>query len=145
MDDKILNQMIDIVRKNPFGCLATTDGISPRARYITIRGIEDDLTLVCATSAVDNKVKHIRMNPNVHIITGFPPAEEGRPNISIEATVSIYTDPATKEKYWEESFYEHFSGSDHEHYVILKLHPRRAWLSTGEEYTKFRTKGSKLS
>jgi len=64
------------------------------------------------------------------------------PNISIEAIASIHTDQPTKEKYWEESFYEYFSDPDHEHYVILRLHPKRAWLSTGEELRDFGRKDS---
>jgi len=137
IDAEVLKRMVEIVRKNPIACLATTDGATPRARYITIRHVDDDLTLTCATGMTDMKTVHIKKNPNVHIITGFPPAGEGMPNLSIEARATIHTDQPIRERYWEESFLEHFSGPDHEHYIILKLHPKRAWMSTGEEVADF--------
>jgi len=137
MDAEVLKRMVQIVRKNPIVCLATTDGATPRVRYITIRDVDDDLTLTCATGMTDMKTVHIKKNPNVHIIAGFPPTEEGMPNLSIEARATIHTDQPTRGKYWEESFLEHFSGPYHEDYIILKLHPLRAWMSTGEEVSDF--------
>jgi len=64
MDTDTLSRIVHIVRKNPIACLATTDGEIPRARYITIRHVGDDLTLVCATGLADTKTAHIKKNPN---------------------------------------------------------------------------------
>jgi general stress protein 26 len=128
---------VDVVRKNPVVCLATTDGTKPRARYIMVRDVDDALTLTLATGLTDMKCVHIRKNPHVHVTAGFPAAEPNTPQVSIDGVATIHVDQATREKYWEESFLEHFPGPDHEHYVILKIHPTRAWLSTGEEIADF--------
>jgi general stress protein 26 len=137
MDKDLVARIVEVIRKSPAVCLATTDGVTPRARYMAVREIDDDLTITFATGLTDTKCVHIQKNPNVHVIAGFPPPEPGMDNVSIDAVATLHTDQATREKYWDESFLEHFPGSDHKHYVILKLHPTKAWISTGEEVTDF--------
>ena len=137
MSREVIARIVDVIRKSPAVCLATTDGSTPRSRYISVREVDDDLTITFATGLTDTKTVHIQQNPNVHVIAGFPPSEPGMSNVSIDAVATIHTDQATREKYWEESFLEHFSGPDHKCYVILKLHPTRAWISTGEQVTDF--------
>jgi general stress protein 26 len=137
MKSDALARIVEVIRKSPAVCLATTDGVTPRARYISVREVDDDLTITFATGMTDAKTVHIKKNPRVSVIAGFPPPEPGMPNVSVDAVATIHTDRATREKYWEESFLEHFSGPDHEHYVILRLRPTRAWISTGEEIVDF--------
>jgi general stress protein 26 len=137
MSSDLLDRVVEVIRKSPAVFLATTDGTSPRSRYISVQEVDDDLTITFATGLTDTKCVHIQKNPNVNVIAGFPPSEPGMDNVSVDAVATIHTDQATKEKYWEESFLEHFSGPDHEHYVILKLRPTWAWISTGEEITDF--------
>ncbi len=137
MDKDVLARIVAVIKKSPAVCLATTDGVTPRARYISVRDVDDDLTITFATGLTDTKCLHIQKNPHVHVIAGFPPPESGMDNVSVDAVATIHTDQATREKYWEESFLEHFSGPDHECYVILKLRPTRAWISTGEEVAHF--------
>jgi general stress protein 26 len=137
MDTAVLTRILDVLRTCDFICLATTDGVSPRARYISLRGVDDDLTLTCATGMTDRKTAHIRKNPRVHVIAGFPPQKPDMPNVSIDAVATIHTDHANRARYWEDSFRAFFSGVDDENYVVLKLHPTRAWISTGQEIVDF--------
>ena len=85
----------------------------------------------------DTKCVHIQKNPNVNVIAGFPPSEPGMPNVSVDAVATIHTDLPTKQKYWEKSFLEHFPDPDDAGYVILKLRPTWAWISSGEEIEDF--------
>ena len=137
MNRDVVARIVDVIRKSPAVCLATTDGVTPRARYMSVREVDDDLTITFATGLTETKSVHIQKNPKVHVIAGFPPPESGMSNVSVDAIATIHTDQATREKYWDESFLAHFSGPEHEHYVILKLHPTKAWISTGEEVTDF--------
>lgn len=141
MSSDVLGRVVEVIRKSPAVCLATSDGTATRSRYISVREVDDDLTITLATGLTDTKCVHIQKNPNVSVIAGFPPPEPGMANVSVDAVATIQTDQATKEKYWEESFLEHFSGPDHEHYVILKLRPTWAWISTGEEIADFSREG----
>ena len=137
MSSEVIARIVEVIRKSPAVCLATTDGVTPRARYISVREVEDDLTITFATGSTDTKTVHIQKNPHVHVIAGFPPPEPDMPNVSVDSVATIHTDQATREKYWHKSFLEHFYGPDDDYYVVLKLHPTRAWISTGEEVTDF--------
>jgi general stress protein 26 len=137
MDSELLARIVAVVRADDVICLATTDGLSPRVRYMATRAVDDDLTVTCATGADDTKTAHIRSNAHVHYIAGHPPAEPGMPTVSIDAIASIHTDKATRAEYWEDSYTTYFSGPEDDKYVILKLHPTRAWISTGEEIVDF--------
>jgi general stress protein 26 len=137
MDKLIIARIVEVIRKSPAVCLATTDGGTPRSRYISVREVDDDLIITFATGSYEAKCAHIEKNPHVKIIAGFPPPEPGMANVSIDGIARIHTDQATRAKYWEESFLEHFPGPGDEHYVILKVYPTRAWISTGEAVTDF--------
>ncbi len=107
MKNKILETMVDIIRKNPIICLATTDGKTPKVRYI-IASCDENLTITCATGKDDIKVKHINANPEVHIITGHPPAEPGMPSVSIAAEAELFTDKEIREAFWQDLFSDVF-------------------------------------
>ncbi|MDN4493279.1 pyridoxamine 5'-phosphate oxidase family protein [Ureibacillus aquaedulcis] len=120
------NTAAKILEDNMVGTMATIEGNKPHARYMTF--FNDNFTLYTATSKDTHKVEELSKNPHTHILIGYDGKGLGDEYLEIAGEVEISNDDAMREKVWNNSLKDWFTGPHDPKMVILKVTPTQIKL-----------------
>ena len=113
-------QIIQVLDANRVCSFATIDGNKPKVRYMAL--LHDGLQIYLTTSKKTDKVEELQDNPHVHILVGYD--GKSTPNIlQIQATATISSDNALREKLWKDEMKEWFEGPHDPNYVVMDVSP----------------------
>lgn len=121
MMEQLKKEILDVLKENQTGTLATVKNNKPHTRYMTF--YNDDLTLYTPTGKDTYKVEEIEQNPNVHILIGYSGEGMGDAFLEIEGTAKIDDSAETKKRLWNEEISQWFNGPDDPEYIVLAITP----------------------
>ncbi|WNR43727.1 pyridoxamine 5'-phosphate oxidase family protein [Paenibacillus roseipurpureus] len=115
-------QIIQVLSANPVCSFATVDGDKPKVRYMAL--LHEGMTIYLTSSRNTDKVEEVAANPHVHILVGF----DGKSTpyiLQIQATATISSDNALREKLWKDDMKQWFEGPHDPNYIVLDITPTR--------------------
>jgi general stress protein 26 len=110
-------KILEVIGGPHTAAVATLDGKMPAVRFMLLKGFPD-MTLVGGTMKSSRKVAQLEKNPDVAIAV-WSGKEYTDPYVEIQAHGKIYTDTATKKKYWNPMFIRYFKSVDNPDFVVL--------------------------
>jgi general stress protein 26 len=122
------------------GVMAYCDGDAPVVRCMSPI-VEDDLAIWVTTNTSSGKVKRIRKNPQVCLLTGDPPG--GEREVSVRGKAEIVEDLATRKRVWGLAWFnllDHFpDGPESPDFCVLRILPeeirwRESWAGGNTVY-----------
>ena len=130
--EQLKTEILNILKENKTGTLATVKNNKPHTRYMTFYNKE--LTLYTPTGKDTYKVEEIDQNPNVHILIGYTGEGIGDTFLEIEGTAKIDDSQETKDQLWNEEISKWFDGPNDPNYIVLKIIPSTIrYMNKGEE------------
>jgi general stress protein 26 len=112
-------KILDVVKgPHPAAVATIADGL-PAVRYMVLNGFPD-MTFVGGTMKNTHKVAELKKNPHA-AISIWSGKEFTDPYVEIKAKGEVHEDLATKKRYWNPMFEQHFKSVDNPDYVILKF------------------------
>ncbi len=96
----------------------------PWVRYVMGRGREG-LSIRIATYLESRKVKHIRLNPEVHICCGVTNPGDENEYLQIQGRATLCTDETTRNAEWHEGLADYFTGPGDPNYGVIRVDPYR--------------------
>lgn len=133
MKNELHEKILSVFRQCPVVTVCTVDGTTPRGRTMVV-STRDDLTLTTATFLSSRKVKEIKANPIVCVVSGLNPEKPNSPYATLTAKAEVLTDPETKKACWAASLAAFFMGPDDPEYAVLRLRPVRGEYWTFEQH-----------
>ncbi|MFA6225319.1 MAG: pyridoxamine 5'-phosphate oxidase family protein [Methanoregula sp.] len=88
-------------------------------RFMVLAGFTD-MTFVGATMKNTHKVAELKKNPPA-AISIWSGKEFSDPYVEIKAKGEVHEDLATKTRYWNQMFEQHFKSVDNPNFVVLKF------------------------
>ena len=131
--EQLKTEILNILKENKTGTLATVKNNKPHTRYMTFYNKE--LTLYTPTGKDTYKVEEIDQNPNVHILIGYTGEGIGDTFLEIEGTAKIDDSQETKDQLWNEEISKWFDGPNDPNYIVLKIAPSTIRYMNKEEET----------
>ncbi|KMY53970.1 general stress protein [Bacillus sp. FJAT-27231] len=130
--EQLKTEILDILKENKIGTLATVKNNKPHTRYMTF--YNEGLTLYTPTGKDTYKVEEIDQNPHVHILIGYTGEGIGDAFLEIEGTAKIDDSQQTKEQLWNEEIAKWFDGPNDPNYIVLTITPNTIrYMNKGED------------
>lgn len=121
--EELKNKILGITTKLQLSGFATIneDG-KPWVRYVMTVG-STDMSIRFATFIGARKVKHIDMNPEVHITSGVTDPMKMEPYLQIQGKARFTTDKEDRHGFWNDMLKPIFSGPDDPNYGVIIVEP----------------------
>ena len=117
--NKQLEEQIEkVLHANQVCSFATVDNGKPKVRYMAL--FHDGLTINLTTNKKTDKVDELKDNPHVHILVGYD-GKASSEILQIQATATITSNNALREKLWNDSMKQWFDGPHDPNYVVLEI------------------------
>ncbi|OCA82021.1 pyridoxamine 5'-phosphate oxidase family protein [Pseudobacillus wudalianchiensis] len=130
--EQLKTEILNILKENKVGTLATVKNNKPHTRYMTF--YNEELTLYTPTGKDTYKVEEIDQNPHVHILIGYTGEGIGDTFLEIEGTAKIDDSQQTKERLWNEEIAKWFDGPNDPNYIVLTITPNTIrYMNKGED------------
>jgi general stress protein 26 len=110
-------KILDVVEGPHPAAVATIAAGLPAVRFMVLAGFPD-MTFVGATMKNTHKVAELKKNPHA-AISIWSGKEFSDPYVEIKAKGEVHEDLATKKRYWNPMFEQHFKSVDNPDFVVL--------------------------
>jgi general stress protein 26 len=121
LKEKILAKMTGLTLAS---FATTTEDNKPWNRYVVVKA-DENMDIWFATFKKSRKIKHIALNPEVHITLGVTEPQSAVSWLQIQGRAEILEDAGIKKAMWYDMLEPIFSGSDDPNYVVCKVVPYR--------------------
>jgi general stress protein 26 len=118
-------KIVNLIKKSAIASFATiTEEQKPWVRYVSVT-IADDMTIRFSTFINARKVKHIKGNPEVHLICGVTDPEKCQGYVQIQGIATVTTEKSERDAFWNKEIAQYFKGPDDPNYAVVIVKPYR--------------------
>jgi general stress protein 26 len=129
------SKILTIIRRPQLSGFATvTEEGKPWVRYVMAVGSKD-MTIRFASHTLARKVRHIALNPEVHLTCGVNDPMKMAPYIQVQGRARFTTGEAERHGFWNDMLKPVFSGPDDPNYGVVIIVPYRIEYCTPGKFT----------
>lgn len=123
-------RIFELAREPQLLNLATiTEDGKPWVRYV-VGQADQELAIRFCTSLDSDKIRHMRLNPNVHVSMGAKDVMTAKAWLQVEGTAEISTAKDERDAFWYDGLKAYFQGPDDPNYCIVIVRPSRIELAS---------------
>lgn len=120
---ELRERILNILSEPHLSCFATiTEEGKPWVRYV-MASATPDMKIRFASFIGTRKIKHIALNPEVHLTCGVVDSRSTSPYLQIQGLARLSTEEADRREFWNESLNQFFSDYNDPNYGVVIVVP----------------------